>query len=300
VKKFGKVGVLMGGLSAEREISLMSGQGVLNALLAQGVDAYGVDVGADIVAVLEKANFDRVFNVLHGPVGEDGTIQGVLEILGIPYTGSGVLGSAIAMDKARTKYIWAGIGLPTPSFVVLDLAQDWISQVAHLTLPFAVKPVIEGSSIGINCVDTLSDLVQAVEEARPYGQVMVENWIKGSEYTVGIVEGQQLPSVRIEVADGFYDYQQKYFVDTTQYTCPSELSDSDEANIQHLARRAFDSLGCQGWGRVDLMRDTGGAFHLLEVNTNTGMASTSLVPKAAKVIGWSYEDLVIAILKQTL
>ena len=297
---FGKVGVLMGGNSAEREVSLSSGTGVLQALRAKGVDAHPVDVGDDIVAVLQAGHFDRVFNMLHGRGGEDGTIQGLLEYLNIPYTKPGVLGSAVAMNKGMCKYVWQGAGLPTAPFVLLDLTQPLAPQVSGLKLPLAVKPVFEGSSIGTTKVTALDQLSAAVKAAQLFGDVMVEEWIEGSEYTVGIVGEVVLPSVEICVGEGFYDYHQKYEVNSVHYHCPSRLSPEAESAIQQLAKRANALLECAGWSRVDLMRDQSGAFYLLEINTTTGMTPTSLVPKAAKVIGWSYEDLVIKVLEQTL
>lgn len=300
MKEFGKVGVLMGGQSAEREISLMSGEGVLRALKSRGVDAHKVDVENDIVEVLQQEKFDRVFNILHGPMGEDGTVQGLLEFLNIPYTGAGVLGSAIAMDKARCKLIWQAMGLPTPKFVVLDLANDIEAQIKHLKLPLAIKPVFEGSSVGATKLTDLNNLQEAIESAELYGDILVEEWIEGPEFTIGIVGDTILPSIKIAVPLGFYDYDQKYFVDTTVYSCPSGLSEKEEMQMGLLAKNAYDAVACEGWGRIDIMQDKLGQFYLLENNTTPGMTSSSLVPKAAKVIGWSYEDLVIEVLKQTL
>lgn len=297
---FGKVAVLMGGNSAEREISLKSGHCVLKALLARGVNAVKVDVGDDLIDVLQKGHFDRVFNVLHGPMGEDGVVNGLLEFLNLPYTGSGVLGAAIAMDKIRTKQIWQAVGLPTPDFMILE--DDFIPDevIENLGFPLAVKPAYEGSSLACTKVYEASQLFPAYEKAAQYGVVMVEQWVEGGEFSVGIVGEHVLPSVCIETPREFYDYDAKYVVDTTEYHCPSNLSDAKEAELRVLAYNAHQSLGCSGWNRVDAMQDLDGSFYLIEANACPGMTETSLVPKMAKQYGWTYEDLVIRVLEQTL
>jgi D-alanine-D-alanine ligase len=300
MKKFGKVGVLMGGFSSEREISLMSGKGVHEALLSLGVDAHAVDVGVDFLAVLAREKFDRVFNILHGSFGEDGTVQGILDFLKIPYTGSGVLASALAMDKIVSKHVFRDCGISTPEFVVLNLTKPIFAQVQSLGLPFVVKPISEGSTIGVSKVSHYDELDAAIEKAGPYGPMMAERWITGEEFTVGIIGTEILPSIRIQVADGFYDYHQKYFVKTNRYHCPSGLNLVSEAEIAQLAMRVFQALKAEHWGRVDIMRDGEGKFYVLELNTNPGMTPTSLIPKASAVLGWSYPQTVLKILEQTL
>ena len=299
---FGKVGVLMGGSSAEREISLSSGAGVLKALRSQGVDAHPVDVGEDIIEVLIREKFDRVFNVLHGPEGEDGTIDGLLHFLKIPVTGSGVLGSALAMDKVKTKQIWQSLALPTPKFLLLDLELLKLEEnlAKHIGFPMAIKPVYEGSSVGVHKVKKLSEILPAIEDAKKYGPVMAEQWIEGQEYSVPIVGEEALASICIRPEKEFYDYEAKYILKTTQYDCPSGLSEADEKSLGELALKAFKALGCKGWGRVDFMRDQSGMFFLMEVNTTPGMTPTSLLPKGAKQRGWSYDAVVLKILSQTL
>lgn len=297
---FGKVGVLMGGKSAERDVSLRSGNGVLNALRNRGIDAHPIDVGDDLIEVLQQGQFDRLFNVLHGPIGEDGTINGLLSFFKIPVTGSSVLGAALAMDKFRSKQIWENLKLPTSPYVLLkdNLSPESLAQT--LGFPMAIKPIYEGSSVGVHKVKTLADILPAYEDAKKYGAVMAEKWITGKEYSVPIVGKQVLPSIRIQPAKEFYDYEAKYLLKTTQYFCPSELSNTQEQEIQTLALKAFKALGCSGWGRVDIMQDDAGKFYLMEVNTTPGMTETSLLPKGAKQFGWSYEDVVVKILEQTL
>ena len=300
MKSFGKVGVLMGGFSAEREISLMSGKGVYEALLSLGVDAHAVDVGEDLLDVLGREKFDRVFNILHGSFGEDGKIQGILEFLKIPYTGSDVLASAVSMDKVMSKHIFRDCGISTPEFVVLNLAKPIFSQVQALGLPIVIKPVKEGSAIGVSKVSDYEELEAAIEKAGPYGQIMAERWVAGEEFTVGIIGSEILPAIRIEVAQGFYDYRQKYFVNTNKYHCPSGLDVESEAEIAQLALRVFHALKARHWGRVDIMRDEKGKFYVLELNVNPGMTPTSLIPKASAALGWSYSQTILKILEQTL
>lgn len=295
---FGRVAVLMGGLSAEREISLQSGTAVLDGLLRKKIDAYGLDVDKDIVRVLEKDQPDRVFNVLHGRGGEDGEIQGVLESLRIPYTGSGVLGSALSMDKWRTKQVWQGAGLPTPEYRVLDDNTDFVAIAAELDLPLIVKPAHEGSSIGMSKVSKGTDLKQAWSEAAQYDrEVIAEHWVHGCEYTVAILQGEALPVIRLETPHQFYDYEAKYVADTTGYHCPCGLDDSAEKKIQALAMKAFTVVGASGWGRIDFMTDEKGKAWLIEANTVPGMTDHSLVPMAARVAGIPFDQLVWKILQ---
>lgn len=297
---FGKVGVLMGGLSAEREVSLNSGAAVLAALQHQGVDAHGVDVGRDIVSVLLEAKFDCAFIALHGRRGEDGVMQGLLETLNIPFTGSGVLGSALSMDKVRSKQIWQSVGLPTPKFALLHEGTDWSAVVAELDLPLAVKPVHEGSSLGAARVENTADLESAWSEAVAFdAAVMAEPWVMGEEYTVGILGGEALPVIRLETPREFYDYQAKYKADDTRYHCPAGLDAETESAIQSLALQAFSALGASGWGRIDLMLDGDAQPWLLENNTVPGLTDHSLVPMAAKAAGIEFDELILRILSAT-
>lgn len=299
--QFGKVAVLFGGTSGEREVSLKSGQAVLDALLTKGVDAEAFDPASR--AINELANYDRAFIVLHGRGGEDGQIQGVLEWMNIPYTGSGVLASALGMDKARTKQIWKGVGLPTAPYHLLDEKTDYQAVIAELGLPLIIKPVHEGSSIGMSKVETPEQLEPAYCEASGHDAVvMAEAWITGREFTVVMLNGQALPVIRLEPPKdvAFYDYQAKYLRNDTHYGIPSGLSDLEEKELQVLALRAFDAVGATGWGRIDAMQDTDGRFWLLEVNTVPGMTDHSLVPMAAKAVGYSFADLCVTILGQTL
>ena len=299
--QFGKVAVLFGGTSGEREVSLKSGQAVLDALLTKGVDAEAFDPASR--AINELANYDRAFIVLHGRGGEDGQIQGVLEWMNIPYTGSGVLASALGMDKARTKQIWKGVGLPTAPYRLLDEKTDYQAVIAELGLPLIIKPVHEGSSIGMSKVETPEQLEPAYCEASGHDAVvMAEAWITGREFTVVMLNGQALPVIRLEPPKdvAFYDYQAKYLRNDTHYGIPSGLSDLEEKELQVLALRAFDAVGATGWGRIDAMQDTDGRFWLLEVNTVPGMTDHSLVPMAAKAVGYSFADLCVTILGQTL
>ncbi|MFC4159953.1 D-alanine--D-alanine ligase [Chitinimonas lacunae] len=306
MKQYGKVAVVLGGQSAEREVSLMSGAGVLDALRARGVDAHPFDPAEQPLEALKQQGFDRAFLILHGPIGEDGTIQGALEFLGVPYTGCGVMASALALDKLRTKMLWRAWGLPIPDFELLDADSDFAAVEARLGLPLFVKPSNEGSSIGVTKVKEAGGLRAAYEAARRYSEtVLVERFIGGGEYTASVLERpdgslQVLPSVKIEPAVEFYDYEAKYFRDDTVYHCPSGLSPEREAEAARLAEQAFRALGCRGWARVDFLTDEAGAIHLLEVNTAPGMTSHSLFPIAARQVGMSYEDLVLAVLDTSL
>jgi D-alanine-D-alanine ligase len=298
---FGKVAVLMGGRSAEREISLKSGTAVLDGLRRAGVDAHGVDAGDDVLAVLDAGAFDRVFIVLHGRGGEDGVMQGALETLGLPYTGSGVLGSALSMDKLRTKRIWQAMGLPTPAWETLSGSADFDAVVGRLGLPLMVKPVHEGSSIGMTRVEQAADLPAAWQQAARYdSEVIAEQWVHGDEYTATILGREVLPMIRLETPRIFYDYEAKYFADTTRYTCPSGLPPELEQQFGEMALRAFDATAAGGWGRVDFMVDGDGRPALLENNTVPGMTDHSLVPMAARAAGIEFDQLVIRILATSL
>ena len=295
---FGKVAVLLGGKSAEREISLMSGNGVLKALRSKGVDAHAFDPAERDLFQLKREGFARCFIALHGRGGEDGTVQGALEMLGVPYTGSGVLGSALAMDKARAKLVWQASGLPTPAFELLEGSGDMLGVAGRLGLPLVVKPANEGSSIGITKVRAAGELEEAYALAVNYdSSVIVEKCIEGPEYTASIVGDEVLPLIRIEAPQGNYDYQNKYFTDDTKYICPCGLPAQKEEALKALALDSFELLGCAGWGRVDLMLDANGDPWLLEANTSPGMTSHSLVPMAARAVGVSYEDLCVKILE---
>ena len=295
---FGKVAVLLGGKSAEREISLLSGNGVLKALRSKGVDAHAFDPSQRDLYELRREGYARCFIALHGRGGEDGTLQGALEVLGIPYTGSGVLGSALAMDKARAKLVWQARGLPTPAYELLDKGSDLRGVAGRLGLPLVIKPALEGSSIGITKVRAAGNLEEAYALAVNYDSaVIAEKCIEGPEYTASIVGDSPLPLIRIEAPDGNYDYQNKYFTDDTKYICPSGLPAQKEETLKALALDSFEALGCAGWGRVDLMLDAKGDPWLLEANTSPGMTGHSLVPMAARVVGVSYEDLCVKILE---
>ncbi len=296
-RDFGRVAVLYGGASAERDISLVSGRAVLEALQRQGVDATGIDVGADVIARLEELRPDLAFIALHGPGGEDGTVQGALQFLGIPYTGSGVLASALAMDKMRTKLLWKGLGLPTAAFAVLTADTDWQRILDELGGSVMVKPALEGSSLGMARADSAAELEAAWREAdRHGGGVIAEAWLSGEEYTVTILGERALPVIKLETDRGFYDYEAKYLADDTRYLCPCGLTAEREHSLQALSLRAFQSLGCRGWGRVDAMADSAGQLQLLEVNTIPGMTTHSLVPMAAAAAGMNFEELVTSIL----
>jgi D-alanine-D-alanine ligase len=295
---FGKVAVLLGGRSAEREVSLKSGSMVLGALKSRGVDAHAFDPAERGLEELARQKFQRVFIALHGRFGEDGTVQGVLEWLGIPYTGSGVLASALAMDKLRTKRIWQAEKLPTPPYAVLDKTTDLRAVAKRLGLPLMVKPASEGSSIGMSKVKSAGALDEAYALAANYDRVVIaEKFVRGTELTVGILREQVLPIIKLETPRDFYDYQAKYVADDTRYLIPSGLAAKKEKDIQALCLRAFRTLGCAGWGRVDLMLDQRGRPYLLEVNTAPGMTDHSLVPMAARAVGISYEDLCLRILE---
>ena len=295
--RYGKVAVLLGGRSAEREVSIKSGSMVLQALTRRGVDAHAFDPAERGLEALIAERFERAFIVLHGRFGEDGTIQGALEWLGIPYTGSGVLASALAMDKMRSKMLWQVAGLPTPAHELLSADSDWREVATRLGLPLMVKPVNEGSSIGMSKVRAADALDEAYTLAVNYDQmVMAEKFIDGVELTGAILDGETLPLIRLETARDFYDYQAKYVADDTRYIVPSGLADETEREIRALCLAAFRALGCRGWGRVDLMLDDEGKPHLLEVNTAPGMTDHSLVPMAARAAGLSYEDLCLRIL----
>jgi D-alanine-D-alanine ligase len=299
--KFGRVGLLYGGTSSEREVSLMSGAAVHQALQNLGVDVVLIDAQNDLLQTLPSHNLDRVFIALHGPGGEDGTLQGALEYLGLPYTGSGVLASALAMDKLRCKQMWQGIGLATADFAVLDSQSDWTAIMQSLGGKAMVKPACEGSSIGMSRAETPEQLQLAWKQAAEFDMtVIAEPLLEGAEYTVAILGDQALPSIRISTDEVFYDYQAKYVSDATQYQCPSDLSPERETEIRQLSMDAFNTVGCRGWGRVDLMVDSNNKFQLLEVNTSPGMTSHSLVPRAAKVAGLDFDQLVLAILEESL
>jgi D-alanine-D-alanine ligase len=295
----GKVAVLMGGPSAEREISLLSGQAVLDALLRNDIEAVGIDArDARVLDDLAQQQVARVFIALHGRWGEDGVMQGALEVLGIPYTGSGVLGSAIAMDKYRCKQLWLGAGLPTPEFMLLENEQDLERAVTEIGYPLAVKPVREGSSLGISKASSWQQLVSAWSEARALDdRVLAERWVTGTELTAAVLDGEALPLIRLEAAGEFYDYEAKYISDQTSYICPCGLPAEHEQALQQLALRAFDTCGCSGWGRVDLLLDDDQQPYLLEVNTVPGMTSHSLVPMAARQHGLDFDELVLRILE---
>ncbi|OYY73451.1 MAG: D-alanine--D-alanine ligase [Gammaproteobacteria bacterium 28-57-27] len=297
---FGRVAVLLGGTSAEREVSLKSGRAVLEALLSKGVDAHAVDACVHVVEHLKAGGYDRAFIALHGRGGEDGVIQGALELIGLPYTGSGVLASALGMDKLRTKQLWLGAGLPTPAFRVLHSADDAVSAGRELALPLMVKPALEGSSIGMSKVHRAEDLPAAFAQASGFGPVLAEQFIHGEEYTVAILGEQALPPIRLETPHDFYDFDAKYLANDTRYLCPCGLSPEDEATLQRLALDAFRAVGAEGWGRVDVMRDADGQFWLLEINTVPGMTDHSLVPMAARATGMDFAELVWRILSLSL
>ena len=295
--QFGKVAVLFGGRSAEREVSLKSGTAVLRALQKSGVDARAFDPAVRSLQALKDEKFDRVFIALHGRHGEDGTVQGALEMMGIPYTGSGVMASAIAMDKWRTKLIWQATGLPIPEYEALSAPSDWNALADHLDLPLFVKPASEGSSVGVSKVKTVEGLPVAYAEAAKHDKVVIfESYVSGGEYTVAILNGRALPVIKIEPANEFYDYEAKYLRDDTRYLCPCGLSAEQESEMQHLAQEAFALIGGEGWGRVDFLRGEDGKIYLLEVNTSPGMTDHSLVPMAAKNAGINFEQLVLEIL----
>jgi len=299
--KFGKVAVLLGGKSAEREVSLDSGTAVLEALVRSGVNAEAFDPQER--SVTELVNYDRAFVVLHGRGGEDGQIQGALEWLNIPYTGTGVQGSAIGMDKVKTKQVWQGSELPTAPYRIVTKNSNVQEIVSALDLPLIIKPVHEGSSIGMSKVEKVEDFADAIAKATEHDAVvMAEKWITGREFTIVILNGQALPVIRLQPPEdvAFYDYEAKYQRNDVEYGIPCGLSESEEKELQALALRAFQAVGASGWGRIDAMQDEQGKFWLLEVNTVPGMTSHSLVPKAAAAVGYSFDALCVAILEQTL
>lgn len=296
---FGKVAVLFGGRSGEREVSLKSGSAVLAALQRQGVDAYAFDPATQELSALNA--YDRAFIALHGRFGEDGTIQGALELMDIPYTGSGVMASALGMDKWRTKLLWTAAGVTTPNYVLMDDSSHVENVVTALGLPLFVKPANEGSSIGVSKVKQAGDLADAYTLAKQSDPLVIaEQFVGGGEYTVGILGDMALPIVRIVPKNEYYDYEAKYLRDDTEYLCPCGLPAEQEKQIQAEALQAFKVLGCKGWGRVDFLMDEAGKHYFLEVNTSPGMTDHSLVPMAAKAAGMDFDALVVRILQQTL
>lgn len=297
-----KIAVLLGGTSAEREVSLNSGTAVLNALRKQGYDAHPIDPKTFPVATLKEQGFDRVFNILHGRGGEDGTMQGLLEQIGIPYTGCGVMASALTMDKMRTKMLWKAFGLPVAEMEIVTVENRATLNpevvVRKLGLPLMVKPSLEGSSVGLTKVKTMEELESAVDFALRFDRtVLIEEWLAGDEFTVPVLDGEVLPSIKIVPEGEFYDYDAKYISDNTQYFCPAGLSDAREQELRRLVKQAYDVVGCRGWSRIDVMADAEGKFRLVEVNTNPGMTSHSLFPKSAATVGYSFEQLVEKILE---
>ena len=297
-----KIAVLLGGTSAEREVSLNSGTAVLNALRKQGYDAHPIDPKEFPVATLKEQGFDRVFNILHGRGGEDGTMQGLLEQIGIPYTGCGVMTSALTMDKMRTKMLWKAFGLPVAEMEIVTVENRATLNpevvVKKLGLPLMVKPSLEGSSVGLTKVKTMEELESAVDFALKFDRtVLIEEWLAGDEFTVPVLDGEVLPSIKIVPEGEFYDYDAKYISDNTQYFCPAGLSDAREQELRRLVKQAYDVVGCRGWSRIDVMADAEGKFRLVEVNTNPGMTSHSLFPKSAATVGYSFEQLVEKILE---
>ena len=300
-KAFGRVAVLFGGKSAERAVSLKSGAAVLEALQSAGVDAFGIDVGDDFLQRLTSERIDRAFIVLHGRGGEDGSMQGLLECAGIPYTGSGILASALAMDKLRTKRVWLSLGLPTPAHATLASEEDCHAAAAELGFPLFVKPAHEGSSIGMAKVADVEALIAAWKDASRYdSQVLVEQMIDGPEYTVAMLRGQVLPPIGLGTPHTFYDYDAKYQANDTQYLIPCGLAADKEDELKRLCAAACETVGTQGWARVDVMQDADGQFHLLEVNTVPGMTDHSLVPMAANAAGLDFTQLVLSILADSL
>ena len=307
IKSFGRVAVLMGGTSSEREVSLNSGANVLESLQKSGVNVFAVDGIDELVGLIHASKVDRVFNILHGcrGGGEDGVLQGLLEAMGVPYTGSGVLGSSLSMDKIRSKQVWLSLGLSTPRYAQISRPEQIFSAVSTLGYPLFIKPSCEGSSVGVSRVFSESDLDDAIALASKYpGELLMEQFIQvdgagAGEFTVAILGDRALPSIRIVPAAEYYDYHAKYISDETQYICPGLVGDNEVA-IQRLALDAFRALDCRGWGRVDIMRDRDGRLWLLEVNTAPGMTSHSLVPKAAAAAGISFDQLCLDILSESL
>lgn len=297
-----KIAVLLGGTSAEREVSLNSGNAVLEALRKQGYDAYPIDPKTFPVATLKEQGFDRVFNILHGRGGEDGTMQGLLEQIGLPYTGCGVMASALTMDKMRTKMLWKAFGLPVAEMEIVTTENrvnlNPMAVVKKLGLPLMVKPSLEGSSVGLTKVKTVEELESAVDFALKFDRtVLIEEWLAGDEFTVPVLDGEVLPSIKIVPEGEFYDYDAKYISDNTQYFCPAGLTEAREQELRRLVKQAYDVVGCRGWSRIDVMADAEGKFRLVEVNTNPGMTSHSLFPKSAATVGYSFEQLVEKILE---
>ena len=297
-----KIAVLLGGTSAEREVSLNSGNAVLVALRKQGYDAHPIDPKTFPVATLKEQGFDRVFNILHGRGGEDGTMQGLLEQIGLPYTGCGVMASALTMDKMRTKMLWKAFGLPVAEMEIVTTENrinlNPMAVVKKLGLPLMVKPSLEGSSVGLTKVKTVEELESAVDFALKFDRtVLIEEWLAGDEFTVPVLDGEVLPSIKIVPEGEFYDYDAKYISDNTQYFCPAGLTEAREQELRRLVKEAYDVVGCRGWSRVDVMADAEGKFRLVEVNTNPGMTSHSLFPKSAATVGYSFEQLVEKILE---
>ena len=295
---FGKIAVLFGGRSAEREVSLMSGSNVLKALREAGLDAHAFDPAEREIFELKRDGFNRAFIALHGRYGEDGTVQGALELMGIPYTGSGVMASALAMDKVRTKMVWTTAGIPTPRFEVVGADSDWAGVAKRLGLPLIIKPAREGSTIGLTKVTAAAQLPEAYALAARHDPfVMAEEFIAGEELTAGFLGDQALPLIRIEAPQGNYDYQNKYFSNETKYHCPCGLPETEELRIRAIVMKSAQALGCAGWGRADLIRRADGSVQFLEMNTSPGMTGHSLVPMAAKQAGLSFRDLVLRILE---
>lgn len=299
-KVFGKVAVLIGGESGEREVSLESGRNVLNALKNKGVDAHPIDATGDYVRTLLDGNFDRAFIILHGKYGEDGRVQGALESIHMPYTGSDVASSALAMDKPRAKLVMDALGLPTPPFGIAYNLNQANTIAKKLGLPLAVKPVAEGSSLGTSRVDEVEALEKAFNDANQFGPVLLEPWLEGFDVFVGVLGGEVFPAVQVQPEDSFYDYEAKYKSNKTQYFCPAPITMEQEFEVRELAKKAFYSLGCTGWGRIDFVHDIHGKFWILEVNTIPGMTSHSLVPLSAKQAGLEFDDLVLCVLATSL
>ncbi|MDH5433479.1 MAG: D-alanine--D-alanine ligase [Gammaproteobacteria bacterium] len=302
-EEYGKVAVLLGGYSAEREVSLSSGEAIYNALVSRGIDTVKIDLKGNLYQSLMSNDVDRVFIALHGRDGEDGVVQGFLQTIGMPYTGSNVESSAVAMNKQLSKQLWQKMGILTANFVciaqgekvALEQAKNILATLGGVAF---VKPVREGSSVGMTKVHDANDLILALDLAHQYDDALIETYIKGKEYTVSILDDRALPSIRLQTPRDFYDYEAKYKSKTTQYFCPSGLSDEDETMLRGLAERAFKTLGCHGWGRIDFLRDESSEkFYILEANTVPGMTNTSLVPKAAAADGMSFEQLVLRILE---
>lgn len=298
MQEFGKVAVLMGGFSSEREVSLISGTAILEALKSKGIDAHAFDPKETPLHELKTRGFQTAFNILHGTYGEDGTVQGALELLGIPYTGSGIMASAVGMDKYRCKLIWQGLGLPVPEFAVLYEDSDFDAVEQKLGLPMFVKPAAEGSSVGVVKVKEAGRLKEVYQELKHFhGEIIAERFIGGGEYSCPVINGKGYPSILIVPATEFYDYEAKYNRDDTVYQCPSDLSSEDEALMRELAVKGAAAVGAQGVSRVDFLKDTDGKLYLLEINTLPGMTSHSLVPKSAAQTGLSFADLCVEILK---